>query len=178
MSTAICFDPAEEAPHAQTVQLGDRIKWARLRAELGVNEIDRRVAELVGKGEKAFGGRTSRAESGDTEPDLEYIHAAARVLGVRAEWLAFGTGERFPDAGGKIPERISQLAAGMSVSAADIHLTARQLEYTSLDSVGDGLIVRLLDEAAHFRRLAEDCIELEAHRSSRTAPKSKRRQRA
>lgn len=71
---------------------GDRVSLAEVGKRLG-RAMRRR---------KFSAGAVSEWEAGNRTPDVETMAALAKVTGVRAEWLAFGTGpmiEENPAAG-------------------------------------------------------------------------------
>jgi transcriptional regulator with XRE-family HTH domain len=74
---------ADETREAKA--LGDRIRTAREKAGLGMNELDR----AIGQGS----GYTSPLEKGEkASPDYRIIADIAKILTVRLEWILTGTG--------------------------------------------------------------------------------------
>jgi transcriptional regulator with XRE-family HTH domain len=70
--------------------LGQRWKEAREAAGFGMNELDRLIGQRS--------GYTSRVEAdGKPEITMYVVDRAARVLGVRLDWLATGDGPRERD---------------------------------------------------------------------------------
>lgn len=79
--------PSGIIEHVETV--GDRIRTARLAANLGNNELDKAIGRSS--------GFTSRLETGArTAPRTEALKAIAEATKVSFEWLAFGKGEMQP----------------------------------------------------------------------------------
>lgn len=82
-------------------RLGDAIQLAGL----GRREFGDKMAAL----DHEDGGRTyaqiNEYLQGRVEPPLEVVRAAARVLGVRPAWLAFGEGEATPEGEAEVHAR-------------------------------------------------------------------------
>ena len=68
---------------------------ARLNPPRSVSQVD--LGEMIGLSGQAVG----TWEAGKKEPDLDTIARLARVLGVRAAWLAFNDGPMRADEGGQ-----------------------------------------------------------------------------
>lgn len=138
------------------------------------NALDRSVVRILGLNEDAMTGRTSKAEAGQ-EPSAAIVAAMADALGVRAEWLMFGRGERFERAAGGLPSELS------AVEVPGAGETERRLVALvaggEIRAITDATVARLVEEAMHFRRIVSDCIELDARRRKQPAPAPAARRR-
>jgi transcriptional regulator with XRE-family HTH domain len=98
---------ADAPPFSERVKRAHRaleLREGGTRVTLG--ELGQRLGRVMRR--KRFStGAVSEWESGNRTPDVETMAALAVVLGVRAEWLAFGTGpmEEPPRGGGDPPAR-------------------------------------------------------------------------
>lgn len=98
-----------EPPVVDLNTIGERLRWAigqrpRDGRQRGVRKFQRdiqaRSIERADQGERGIPGVTLPSImtylNDETEPSVEFLREAARVLAVREEWLAFGEG--FPTA--------------------------------------------------------------------------------
>lgn len=132
-------DPGDAGMHHPAMStLAERWKQARLSADLGMNALDRKIDQ--------GSGYTSRVERGEKlNPTAVILSKAAKIMGVRSDWLATGEGE----AGRDLPplpsttsdrrlahkQQVRRLAVKRGVS--DEVLVMYDLEPLEPDDVGD-----------------------------------------